>query len=208
VSGSSPLIHIVDDDAGYRAAVARLLEASGYRVALYASAKELLQTPPPAEAGCILLDIQMDGLNGLELQERLAQLGNRLPIVFLTGHADVPSSVRAIKAGAEDFLAKPASKTVLLAAVQRALARFYATAENDERIGALRARLAKLTPREREVFELVVRGRLNKQIAHQLGASERTIKAHRHNIMYKLEMQSVAELVLFAERTGVLEQES
>ena len=208
MSGSSPLIHIVDDDAGYRAAVARLLEASGYRVALYASAKELLQTPPPAEAGCILLDIQMDGLNGLELQERLAQLGNRLPIVFLTGHADVPSSVRAIKAGAEDFLTKPAPKNVLLAAVQRALARFHAAAESDERIGALRARLAKLTPREREVFELVVRGRLNKQIAHQLGASERTIKAHRHNIMYKLEMQSVAELVLFAERTGVLEQES
>ena len=206
MSSPSPLIHIVDDDASYRAAVARLLEASGYRVALYASAAQLLEAAPPAEAGCILLDMHMEGLSGLELQERLAAAGSPLPIVFLTGHADVPSSVRAIKAGAEDFLTKPATKDVLLPAVRRALARFHATAENAEKIGALRARLAKLTPREREVFDLVVRGRLNKQIAHQLGTSERTIKAHRHNIMHKLQMQSVAELVLFAERVGVLEQ--
>jgi FixJ family two-component response regulator len=207
MSDPSALIHIVDDDAAYRAAVARLLEASGYRVALYASAAQLLETPPPVEAGCILLDVQMDGLSGLELQERLAAAGNRLPIVFLTGHADVPSSVRAMKAGAEDFLTKPAPKNVLLAAVQRALARFQATAQNEERIGALHARLAKLTPREREVLDLVVRGRLNKQIAHQLGTAERTIKAHRQSIMNKLQMQSVAELVLFAERVGVLEEE-
>ena len=207
MSDPSPLIHIVDDDAAYRAAVARLLEASGYRVALYASAAQLLEAAPPTEAGCILLDIQMEGLTGLELQERLAAAGSRLPIVFLTGHADVPSSVRAIKAGAEDFLSKPATKDVLLAAVQRALARFHATAENAEKIEALRARLAKLTPREREVFDLVVRGKLNKQIAHQLGTSERTIKAHRHAIMQKLQLQSVAQLVLLAERGGVLEQE-
>jgi RNA polymerase sigma factor (sigma-70 family) len=207
VSDPSPLIHIVDDDAAYRVAVARLLEASGYRVALYASAAQLLEAAPPAEAGCILLDVHMDGLSGLELQERLAAAGSRLPIVFLTGHADVPSSVRAIKAGAEDFLTKPATKDVLLAAVRRALARFHAAADNAEKIDALRARLAKLTPREREVIDLVVRGKLNKQIAHQLGTSERTIKAHRHNIMHKLEMQSVAELVLFAERVGVVEQE-
>ena len=206
MSDPPPLIHVVDDDKAYRTAVARLLEASGYRVALYASAAQLLEAAPPAEAGCILLDIQMEGLSGLELQERLAEAGNRLPIVFLTGHADVPSSVRAIKAGAEDFLTKPAAKDVLLAAVERALARFLAAAESAERIGALQARLAKLTPREREVFDLVVRGKLNKQIAHQLGTSERTIKAHRHNIMHKLEMQSVAELVLFAERVGLMEQ--
>jgi len=206
MSDPPPLIHVVDDDKAYRTAVARLLEASGYRVALYASAAQLLEAAPPAEAGCILLDIQMEGLSGLELQERLAEAGNRLPIVFLTGHADVPSSVRAIKAGAEDFLTKPAAKDVLLAAVKRALARFHAVAESAERIGALQARLAKLTPREREVFDLVVRGKLNKQIAHQLGTSERTIKAHRHNIMHKLEMQSVAELVLFAERVGLMEQ--
>jgi RNA polymerase sigma factor (sigma-70 family) len=206
MSDPSPLIHIVDDDAAYRKALARLLEASGYRVALYASAAQLLETLPPVEPGCILLDIQMHGLSGLELQERLAASGNPLPIVFLTGHADVPSSVRAIKAGAEDFLTKPAPKGVLLAAVERALARFRAAAENDEKIGALRARLAKLTPREREVFDLVVRGKLNKQIAHQLGTSERTVKAHRHSIVNKLQTQSVAELVLLAERVGVLEQ--
>lgn len=206
MSDPLPLIHVVDDDAAYRTAVARLLEASGYRVALYGSAAQLLKASPPVENGCILLDIQMEGLSGLELQERLVAAGNRLPIVFLTGHADVPSSVRAIKAGAEDFLTKPAPKDVLLAAVQRALARFRAAAENDEKIDALRVRLAKLTPREREVFGLVVRGKLNKQIAYQLGTSERTIKAHRHNIMHKLEMESLAELVLFAERAGVLEQ--
>jgi RNA polymerase sigma factor (sigma-70 family) len=206
MSDPSPLIHIVDDDAAYRTAVARLLEASGYRVALYASAAQLLDASPPAELGCILLDINMEGLSGLELQERLADAGNRLPIVFLTGHADVPSSVRAIKAGAEDFLTKPAPKEVLLAAVQRALARYRAAAENDEKLAALRALLAKLSVREREVFELVVRGKLNKQIAHQLGTSERTIKAHRHSIVSKLQMQSVAELVLFAERVGILEE--
>jgi FixJ family two-component response regulator len=207
MSDPAPLIHVVDDDAAYRAAVARLLEASGYRVALYASAAQLLEKALPVEAGCILLDIQMEGLNGLELQDRLAAAGNRLPIVFLTGQADVPSSVRALKAGAEDFLTKPAPKDVLLAAVQRALARFQATSESEERIGALQAHLAKLTPREREVFDLVVRGKLNKQIAHQLGTAERTIKAHRQSIMSKLQMQSVAGLVLFAERVGVLEGE-
>jgi len=146
----------------------------------------------------------MDGLSGLQLQERLAELGHTLPIVFLTGHADIPSSVRAIKSGAEDFLTKPAPKDVLLAAVQRALARFRAAHEKSERTGAQHARLATLTPREREVFNLVVCGRLNKQIAHQLGTSERTIKAHRQSLMQKLEVRSVAELVLFAERLGVL----
>jgi len=200
----SPLIHVVDDDAAYRTAVSRLLEASGYRVALYASASQLLEKPPATEPGCILLDVQMDGLSGLQLQERLAELGHTLPIVFLTGHADVPSSVRAIKAGAQDFLTKPAPKEVLLAAVQLALARFREAQEKGDRLGALHARLARLTPREREVFDLVVSGRLNKQIAYQLGTSERTIKAHRHSIMHKLQVQSLAELVLFAERLGML----
>ncbi len=204
MTDTSPLIHVVDDDASYRTAVSRLLQASGYRVALYDSAMQMLQKPPHAELGCILLDVQMDGLSGLQLQERLAELGHTLPIVFLTGHADIPSSVRAIKSGAEDFLTKPAPKDVLLAAVQRALARFRAAHEKSERTGAQHARLATLTPREREVFNLVVCGRLNKQIAHQLGTSERTIKAHRQSLMQKLEVRSVAELVLFAERLGVL----
>jgi FixJ family two-component response regulator len=206
MSEPAPLIHVVDDDVAYRTAVSRLLEASGYRVALYASANQLLQSPPAAEPGCILLDVQMEGLSGLQLQERLAELGHTLPIVFLTGHADVPASVRAIKAGAEDFLTKPAPKKILLAAVQRALARFRATQEKDERDGALQARLARLTPREREVFDLVVRGRLNKQIAFELGTVERTIKAHRHSIMHKLQVRSAADLVLLAERLGMLSE--
>jgi len=204
MTNQSPLIHVVDDDASYRTAIARLLQASGYRVALYASATQILENPPPAELGCILLDVQMDGLSGLQLQERLAALGHTLPIVFLTGHADIPSSVRAIKAGAEDFLTKPTSKDVLLAAVQRALARFRAAREQRERLGALHARLATLTPREAEVFSLVARGKLNKQIAYQLGTSERTIKAHRQSLMQKLSVQSIAELVSFAERLGIL----
>jgi FixJ family two-component response regulator len=206
MSEPAPLIHVVDDDVAYRTAVSRLLEASGYRVALYASANQLLQSPPAAEPGCILLDVQMEGLSGLQLQERLAELGHTLPIVFLTGHADVPASVRAIKAGAEDFLTKPAPKEILLAAVQRAFARFRATQEKDERDGALQARLARLTPREREVFGLVVRGRLNKQIAFELGTAERTIKAHRHSIMHKLQVRSAADLVLLAERLGMLSE--
>jgi len=204
MSEPAPLIHIVDDDDAYRTAVSRLLEASGYRVAQYPSAVALLERPLPTEPGCILLDVQMEGLSGLQLQERLSALGHTLPIVFLTGHADVPSSVRAIKAGAEDFLTKPAPKDVLLAAVQRALARFRAAREKNVHDDAQHALLAKLTAREREVFGLVVRGKLNKQIAYELGTSERTIKAHRRSIMHKLQMRSFAELVLFAERLGVL----
>ena len=204
MSETAPLIHVVDDDEAHRTAVSRLLEASGYRVAQYSSALALLAKPRPTEPGCILLDVQMEGLSGLQLQERLAELGHALPIVFLTGHADVPSSVRAIKAGAEDFLTKPAPKDVLLAAVQRALARYHAAQEKYVHDDAQQARLAKLTAREREVFGLVVRGKLNKQIAYELGTSERTIKAHRRSIMHKLQMRSFAELVLFAERLGVL----
>ena len=204
MSEPTPLIHIVDDDDAYRTAVARLLEASGYRVAQYPSALALLAKPPPTEPGCILLDVQMEGLSGLQLQERLSELGHALPIVFLTGHADVPSSVRAIKAGAEDFLTKPAPKDVLLAAVKRALERCRAVQEKYVRDDAQQALLGKLTPREREVFDLVVRGKLNKQIAYELGTSERTIKAHRRSIMHKLHMRSFAELVLFAERLRVL----
>ena len=142
--------------------------------------------------------------SGLDLQDRLAKLGHMLPIVFLTGHGDIPASVRAIKAGAEDFLSKPVSKKPLLDAVERALARHESAREHHERLAALRALVATLTPRESEVFALVVRGKLNKQIAYELGTSERTIKAHRHNIMQKLRVRSLAELVLIAERLGIV----
>jgi len=200
----APVVHIVDDDAAFRKAIARLLQASGYRVTLYESGDQLMQSPPDSDPGCILLDMRMTGLGGLELQDRLRERGVILPIVFLTGHGDIPTSVRAIKAGAEDFLSKPVSKEILLQAVERALARFEEAYEQNVRLASLRALVGALTPREREVFALVVRGKLNKQIAYELAASERTIKAHRQSIMHKLRVQSVAEAVSIAERLGML----
>jgi RNA polymerase sigma factor (sigma-70 family) len=137
------------------------------------------------------------------LQARLVELGNALPIIFLTGHGDIPMSVRAIKTGAEDFLSKPVPKQTLLEAVERALGRYEDGREQRERLNALRALVGAFTPREREVFALVVRGKLNKQIAFELGTSERTIKAHRHNIMQKLQVHSLAEAVSIAERLGL-----
>ena len=146
----------------------------------------------------------MPGLDGLQVQNRLSDLGVDLPIVFLTGHGDIATSVRAIKAGAEDFLSKPVEKAELLDAIQRALERHDHVRERNSRLSAFRALVATLTPREREVFALVVRGKLNKQIAHDLGASERTIKAHRHSMMVKLQAKSLAEVVSIAERLGLL----
>jgi RNA polymerase sigma factor (sigma-70 family) len=199
-----PVIHVVDDDSSFRAGIARLLAASGYQVAQYGSASELLERLPGGEPGCILLDVKMSGLNGPQLQERLGRLGHKLPIVFLTGYADIGTSVRAIKAGAEDFLTKPVPKKDLLAAIERALNRYEEMREHDSRIATLRSLVSRLTPRENEVFALVVRGMPNKQIAHQLGIGERTIKAHRQQVMEKCEVQSLAELVLIAERLGML----
>jgi FixJ family two-component response regulator len=199
-----PIVHVVDDDASFRTAVARLLGASGYSVALYGSASELLEKLPNGAPGCILLDVKMSGLDGPQLQDRLGELGHKLPIVFLTGHGDVPTSVRAIKAGAEDFLTKPVPKKELLAAIERALKHYEEIRNHDSRIAALRSLVSRLTPREKEVFALVVRGKLNKQIAHELDIAERTIKAHRQQVMEKCEVQTLAELVLIAERLGIL----
>ena len=201
---AAPTVHVVDDDATFRAAIARLLGASGYQVALYSSASELLEKLPDGGPGCILLDVKMSGLNGPQLQERLGKIGHRLPIVFLTGHGDVPTSVRAIKAGADDFLTKPVPKKDLLAAIEHALNRYEEICDHDSRIAALRSLVSRLTPREKEVFALVVRGKLNKQIAHELDIAERTIKAHRQQVMEKCEVQTLAELVLIAERLGIL----
>lgn len=204
MNSATLVVHVVDDDAGFRTAIGRLLRASGYRVALYDSARPLLNNLPGIQPGCILLDVRMPGLSGPELQARLADLGNTLPVVFLTGHGDIPMSVRAIKTGAEDFLSKPVPKKTLIEAVERALSRYQRSREQEDHLRALRALVATFTPREREVFALVVRGRLNKQIAFELGTSERTIKAHRHNIMEKLQVNSVAEAVSIAERLGLL----
>jgi FixJ family two-component response regulator len=201
---ASPVVHIVDDDASFRTAVARLLRAAGYEVALYESGDQVLKNPPGNQPGCILLDMRMAGMSGLELQARLAKLDCALPIVFLTGHGDIPTSVKAVKAGAEDFLSKPVTRVTLLEAINRALVRHRQAREQHDRLAALRSLVAALSLREQEVFALVVRGKLNKQIAFELGTSERTIKAHRHNIMQKLQVRSVAEAVSIAERLGIL----
>jgi RNA polymerase sigma factor (sigma-70 family) len=204
MSAAPSVIHVVDDDAPFRTAVARLLRAAGYQVALYESGDHLLANPPGSGPGCVLLDMRMSGLSGLELQDRLSKLDNILPIVFLSGHGSIPMSVQAIKAGAEDFLSKPVSKATLLEAVERALARYRERREQRDRLDDLRALVSTLTPREREVFALVVRGKLNKQIAYELGTSERTIKAHRHAAMEKLKVRSLAEAVALADRVGLL----
>ena len=198
-------IHVVDDDPSFRRAMARLLQTAGYEVKLYDSANTLLDNLPEPAKGCILLDVRMPGLSGPQLHEALDKVGFELPIIFLTGHGDIPATVRAIKAGAEDFLAKPTPKKLLLEAIDRALTRYDNSHERNVWLNALRQRFSTLTPREREVFSFVVRGRLNKQIAHELGTSERTIKAHRHSIMGKFGAKSLAELVSFAEGLGVLE---
>jgi FixJ family two-component response regulator len=201
---AAPAIHIVDDDPSVRTALARTLKAAGYQVSIHESAHHLLQNLPAPGRGCILLDVQMPGLNGPQLQEALAKMNFELPIIFLTGHGDFPTSVRAIKAGAEDFLAKPAPRKVLLEAIERALNRYDDRHQHNVRMSMYRKHFYALTPRERQVFTLVVRGKLNKQIGYELGTSERTVKAHRHNIMQKFEVRSLAELVSIAEHLGEL----
>ena len=198
------IVHVVDDDASFRTAIERRLKKAGFDVATYSSAQDLLDRLPDEKGlGCILLDVRIPGLSGPQLQERLAELGLTLPIVFLTGHADVPTTVRAIKAGAEDFLTKPVSSDQLLGAVQRAIAHHQAARDARSHLDVVRRHLASLTPRERQVFELVIRGQTNKQVGNALGATERTIKAHRHRVMEKMQVRSLAELVSLAERGGV-----
>jgi FixJ family two-component response regulator len=199
-----PVVHIVDDDASVRTAISRVLKASGYEVAVYESAACFLREIENAGPGCLLLDVEMPALGGLQLQEELAKLPRGWPIVFMTGHGDIPSSVRAIKAGAEDFLTKPIPRETLLGAIQHALVRHAAQQRGQDQLNSLKALISTLTPREREVFALMVRGRLNKQIAHSLNTSERTVKAHRHMVMEKLRAQSFAEVVSIAERVGLL----
>ena len=199
------LVHVVDDDASFRTAVERRLKKAGYEVATYSSAQHLLdRLPGESELGCILLDVRIPGLSGPELQGRLSELGSTLPIVFLTGYPDVPTTVRTIKAGAEDFLTKPVSSDDLLRAVERAMAHHEAARGLKSKLDISRAHIATLTPREREVFELVIRGKTNKQVANVLGTTERTIKAHRQRVMEKMQVQSLAELVSVAERVGIL----
>src|SRR5689334_3430714 len=198
-------IHVVDDDASFRTAIERRLKLAGCQALNYRPALPLLDRPPDeSEPGCILLDVQIPGLSGPDLQGRLNELGSTLPIVFLTGHADTQTTVRTIKAGAEDFLTKPVQSEQLLGAIERALARHSTVRTERHKLDDMRALVAELTPRERQVFGLVVRGKLNKQIAHELGTTERTIKAHRQQVMEKMKVPSLAELVSIAERLGLL----
>jgi RNA polymerase sigma factor (sigma-70 family) len=198
-------VHVVDDDASFRTAVERRLKKAGYEVATYASAQHLLdRLPCESVQGCILLDVRIPGLSGPELQQRLSELGSALPIIFLTGHPDIPTTVRTIKAGADDFLTKPVTSNDLLRAIERAFARHEVARGLKSKLDVVRAHITALTPRERQVFELVIRGKTNKQVANALGSTERTVKAHRQRVMEKMQVQSLAELVSLAERVGVL----
>ena len=199
---AEPVVHLVDDDPSFLAAVSRLLRASGHKVLPFSSASAFLLQHGADTAGCVVADLQMPGLDGLGLQAALAATNNSLPVLFLTGQGDIASTVRAMRNGAEDFLEKRAPKEDLLDAVQRALARDAREREARCRHLALRARLDALTQREREVLGHVVQGRLNKQIAADLGIHERTVKLHRTAITTKLGVRSSAELARFVQQVG------
>jgi FixJ family two-component response regulator len=196
-SAAAAVVHVIEDDESSRVASSRLLRNAGYVVRVYSTGAEFL-AHPSTEAGCIVLDLRLPGPSGLDLQERLTTAENPLPIVFLTGHGDVPKTVRAMKAGAVDFLTKPVEAPVLLDAVARAIARDAENRAVRSRQHEARARYNRLTPRERDVFAHLISGQLNKQIGFDLGITERTIKIHRHQVLTKMEADSIADLVRMA----------
>jgi len=199
------LVHVVDDDSSWRISVERLLSALGYRVALYESADAFLATADIDRPGCVLLDLRMPGLTGLELQQRIVEMRRNVPIVFISGHGDIPTSVAAMKSGAENFLTKPVDSDVLVRTIEQAILRDRQGRDRRDQLAASRARVDALTPSERRVFSLVVRGKLNKHIAIELGIAERTVKWHRQHIMQKMQVESLAELVLLAERLNLVD---
>ena len=196
-------IFLVDDDAGVRKALSRVLREEGWSVETFESAEAFLGRPDQKAQGCVVLDVTMPGLDGLELQRRLAAAGESLPIVFVSGHGDIPMSVRAIKAGATDFLTKPVEARVLVAAVRAAIDQDNAMRQALAATEELRQRLASLTPREREILVALAGGKLNKQIAWDLGVVEQTIKFHRARIMERMRAKTVAELMHIAARLGI-----
>jgi FixJ family two-component response regulator len=202
-----PIVFVVDDDVSVRESLELLIDNQGWQPKTFASAQEFLGSPHAVVPSCLLLDISLPGLNGLELQRRIAVERIDMPIIFITGHGDVPKTVQAMKAGAVEFLTKPFNDAVLLTAIQQALARSRLVLAQDAEMQELRNRYASLTPRERQVMALVVTGLLNKQVGGELGISEITVKAHRGQVMHKMKADSVADLVKMAGRlhnsTGV-----
>jgi len=199
-----PVVIIVDDDPSFRSFLARLVSTVGLKTIAFASAEEFLDASLPNVPACLVLDVQMPGLSGLDLQRELARRQRTLPIVFMTGHGDIPMTVEAMKAGAVGFLTKPFRNQDLIDAVKEGIGRDRETRKVLDEVAEIRSRYDSLTAREREVFALVTTGALNKQIAHQLGTSERTIKAHRAQVVLKMQADSVAELVRMADRLGVV----
>jgi FixJ family two-component response regulator len=200
---SEATVFVIDDDESIREALKDLLESVGLRVETFASARAYLHSPHSDLPGCLVLDIRLPGLSGLDLQREMAAANIHRPIIFITGHADIPMTVRAMKAGAVEFLTKPFRDQDLLDAIQQALGHDRVARREQAEAAELRRRFNSLTPREREVFALVVTGLLNKQIALQLGTSEVTIKQHRHQVMRKMDADSFAELVRMAEKLGI-----
>jgi len=199
---AAPYVFVVDDSPSVRTALKRLFQSVGMQCETFPSAQEFLRCDRPDAPACLVLDVRMPGLSGLELQSRLVAVNHRIPIIFITGHGDIPMSVRAMKAGAVEFLTKPFHDQDLLEAVQQAIQLDRTVKRQRAELARLRGRFESLTPREHQVLALVVTGRLNKQIAAELGTSEKTIKVHRHQVMQKMQAQSLAELVHMAERIG------
>jgi FixJ family two-component response regulator len=198
-----PIVFVIDDDDSVRRSLDRLLRSVDLDVETFASAQDFLRKPMPDRPACVVLDLRLPGPSGLELQESLIRSGHDVPVIFISGHADVPSSVRAIKAGAVDFLQKPFSDQALLDIIHGALRRDREARRDRAEVASIRVRFDTLTPRERDVLRLVIQGRLNKQIAGDLGISEKTVKFHRGRVMEKTQAGSVAELVRQADRLGL-----
>ena len=197
------IVFIVDDDASVREALGRLIRSAGLRVEAFASAEEFLNRARTDAPSCLVLDVQLPDLSGLDLQRRMVDANNEMPIVFITGHGDIPTTVRAMKAGAIEFLTKPLVEGDVLESIRQAIARDRVVRDHNAETAYLRARRASLTPREEEIMEWVVSGLLNKQIAGELGISEETVKVHRGHVMRKMGADSLADLVRMSERLGM-----